>query len=212
MNPYRKLRRFLWRLSVRWLKRGPRFSRYYAYSVLRYVGNNLPNREGRVLAIGHSEKLAKVLNIKATDSVSANYPEYNILNLDFPDASFDFVVSDQVLEHVEGDPFQAVNECYRVLRPGGIAVHTSSLLIPIHKQKGMGDFWRFTPDAFSLLHRNWSEIINVGSWGSRKAFFIMAMDWIRYLPVPKTRIHPLHRLAMKNDLAWPITVWVVASK
>lgn len=212
MNLYRKLRNFLWRLSIKGFVLGPRLSRYYAYGILRGIGNTLPVKRGRVLSISHSNKLIVVLKISPNEVVEANYPEYDILNLNFPDESFDFVLSDQVLEHVDGNPFQAVNECYRVLRPGGIAVHTSSVLIGVHKANGGGDFWRFTPEGFSTLHKNWSKIINTGSWGSLKAFSLMGLDYIRYLPVPINKWHPLNRLAVKNDPNYPITVWIVARK
>jgi SAM-dependent methyltransferase len=39
-----------------------------------------------------------------------------------PDASVDFVFSDQVFEHVLNQP-QAFREIYRVLKPGGVSVH-----------------------------------------------------------------------------------------
>jgi len=42
----------------------------------------------------------------------------NIMATTWDDASFDFVLSFDVLEHVP-DPFQAFVECHRILRPGG---------------------------------------------------------------------------------------------
>jgi len=45
----------------------------------------------------------------------------SILNLDFPDDSFDFVISRLVLEHLP-DPLSAIREVRRVLRTGGKAV------------------------------------------------------------------------------------------
>jgi 2-polyprenyl-3-methyl-5-hydroxy-6-metoxy-1,4-benzoquinol methylase len=42
------------------------------------------------------------------------------------------VVSDQVLEHVVGDPQTAIDETLRVLRPGGIVIHTTCFMNPIH--------------------------------------------------------------------------------
>lgn len=62
----------------------------------------------------------------------------------------------------EGNPQQHVDECRRVLLPGEIAVHTTCLSNPIHGAPG--DFWRFTPDGLSLLHRAWCEILDVGGW------------------------------------------------
>jgi SAM-dependent methyltransferase len=41
------------------------------------------------------------------------------------------VITDQALEHL-ADPRRAVQEAYRVLRPGGLAVHTTRFLNPVH--------------------------------------------------------------------------------
>jgi ubiquinone/menaquinone biosynthesis C-methylase UbiE len=47
--------------------------------------------------------------------------ENSILSIDYPDNSFDFVVTRLVVEHVP-DPLVACRELYRVLKPGGIVV------------------------------------------------------------------------------------------
>ena len=106
-------------------------------------GRLLPHRSGRVLSISHSENLATLLGLQPTEVVEASYPAHNILSLDFEDTSYDFILSDQVLEHVEGNPQQAIDECHRILKPGGIAVHTTCFINPVHKVPN--DFWRFTP-------------------------------------------------------------------
>ena len=72
----------------------------------------------RCLSISGSERLAAVLGMRAAKIVEARYPEHTMLALRFPDDSFDACVSDQVLEHVEGNPFDAVRESFRVVRPG----------------------------------------------------------------------------------------------
>lgn len=68
--------------------------------------------------------------------------------LSFADGSVGTVVCVEVLEHVF-DPIRAVQEMHRVLRPGGVAILTSVMFMPIHAHPW--DFWRFTPDGFAKL-------------------------------------------------------------
>lgn len=209
MNIYRELRGLAWRASMTGLPRGPHITRYYMYNRLHAIGPRLPNKNGRVLSISHSGNLAELVGLQPREIVSAGYPEHNILSLDFPDASFDYVLSDQVLEHVEGDPYQAISECHRVLRRGGIALHTTCFINPIHGAPK--DFWRFTPDALSLLHQGWAEVIEVGGWGNLQVWSVV-QDGIRFVGVPHAKWHPLHQLAMRNDPLWPIVTWIVVRK
>ena len=141
--------------------------------------------------------------------MEASYPAHNILSLDFEDTSYDFVLSDQVLEHVEGNPQQAIDECHRILKPGGIAVHTTCFINPVHKVPN--DFWRFTPEALCLLHRTWAEVIEYGGWGNFEVWSVVR-DGMRLEGVPHAKWHPLHWVATKNDSLWPIVTWIVAKK
>jgi SAM-dependent methyltransferase len=54
------------------------------------------------------------------------------------------------LEHVE-NVHRAMEEVYRVLKPGGMVILSSVMNFPIHDYPG--DYWRFTPKAFELLLR-----------------------------------------------------------
>jgi SAM-dependent methyltransferase len=184
-----------------------RFSMYEALEA--FVPPLVPTEKAKVLAIGNSWVLAKMIAPNAT-IVEANYPEYNILSLPFPDDTFDVVVTDQVLEHVEGDPFVAVEECRRVLKLAGIAVHTAPLLIQIHGFPS--DFWRFTPDGLALLARGHSEVLMADGWGNR---YLWLLSWSGVLfgrQVPLAAWHPYHRIAVINEPHYPIAVWVVARK
>ncbi|MCJ7523876.1 MAG: class I SAM-dependent methyltransferase [Candidatus Aminicenantes bacterium] len=191
------------------LPRGPHITRYFMYEHLRNVGETLSSKEGDVLSISHSQKLCELLNIKPRTLIEANYPDHNFLSLQFPDETFDFIFSDQVLEHVEGDPQQAIDESWRVLRPGGIALHTTCLINPIHDEPN--DYWRFTPAALRLLARKFSRIIDCGGWGNFTAWPLIR-DGLRFDGIPHTKWHPLHRIATHNDPEWPITTWIVAQK
>jgi SAM-dependent methyltransferase len=184
-----------------------RFSMYAALSDRLAAHDGLTKK---CLSISGSSRIARVMGLKAAKIVEAAYPEHSMLALGFADAAFDFCVSDQVLEHVEGDPFEAVRESFRVVAPGGFVVHASCLLNPVHREPG--DFWRFTPDALALLCRTaGGTVIEAASWGNREALALTQVG-IRMQKVPADPRHPLHRIAIANDPNWPIHTWVVARK
>lgn len=137
----------LLRLSMKSLPRGPHITRFSMYRHLSRFRQS-PRVGAKVLSISHSKHLCEVLGLDRQVVTEANYPEANMLSLLFADGSFDYVVSDQVLEHVEGDPQVAIDETLRVLRPGGIAIHATCFINPIHEVPG--DFWRFTPGGAAI--------------------------------------------------------------
>jgi SAM-dependent methyltransferase len=183
------------------------------FAMYRALSDRLAGRDGlrtRCLSISGSSRLAHVLGLKAARIVDAAFPEHTMLKLGFDDATFDVCVSDQVLEHIEGNPFDAVKESFRVVMPGGFVVHTTCVLNPIHKEPG--DFWRFTPDALALLCRAaGGDVVQTGSWGNRQALTLTQLG-IRNQKVPADPTHPLHRIAAANDPNWPIHTWVIARK
>jgi SAM-dependent methyltransferase len=69
-------------------------------------------------------------------------------HLSFADESIGALLALDTLEHV-ADPRRAMEEVWRVLRPGGITLISSVMFFPIHAHPW--DFWRFTPEGFSQL-------------------------------------------------------------
>ncbi len=72
----------------------------------------------------------------------------DVERLDFYNNSVGTVIMLNTLEHVK-NPFDAMKEINRVLRPEGILVMSSVMNFPIHDYPS--DYWRFTPEAFRLL-------------------------------------------------------------
>ncbi len=199
---------FLYQLTTIGLSKGPHVTRYYMYNHLSNYSKNYPGHL-KVLSISHSEYLAKLLGFSDQQITDVSYPEFNVLQLPFADGEFDCVVSDQVLEHVEGEPQLAINELFRVLKPNGIALHTTCFINPVHKCPN--DYWRFTPDALRLLTKQHGDVLDVGGWGN---FLVWPFVFIglRFQPIPDARWHPAHWIAIKNSSSWPIVTWVLTQK
>lgn len=78
----------------------------------------------------------------------------NLHSLDLPDASVGTALMLDTLEHVEY-PRRAMDEVYRVLKPGGLVVMSSVMKFHIHDYPD--DYWRFTPEAFRSLLKPFSQ-------------------------------------------------------
>ncbi|MDO8366385.1 MAG: methyltransferase domain-containing protein [Saprospiraceae bacterium] len=70
----------------------------------------------------NEEDLAHARNLNA-NVANLRYEPANALDLSYSNASFDLIVSCEVIEHV-GQPEKMVQEMSRVLRPGGVAIMT----------------------------------------------------------------------------------------
>ena len=159
-----------------------------------------------VLAVSGSGHLARRLTACA-HVTETTYPDVDICALPYEDGTFNMVVSDQVLEHVR-DPITAVAESVRVTEPGGLIVHTTCCVNPIH---GRPDYWRFTPDGLALLVPADAKLLATGGWGNPLVWLLVALG-ARFVPVPHAKWHPLHWLATWNHPDWPVVVWLVVEK
>lgn len=73
----------------------------------------------------------------------------------FQDNSVDLFVVLEVLEHVQ-NPQKAVNEIFRVLKPGGKVIVSTPFIFQIHDMPH--DYWRFTSYGLKLLLENFMEV------------------------------------------------------
>ncbi|MFQ5911350.1 MAG: methyltransferase domain-containing protein [Thermoplasmata archaeon] len=184
-------------------------TRYFMYKRIGTVLQDLPC-VGRVLGISGVGQLYAYFDQRNSELVDLHYPRVDAHSLPFRDGSFDWVLTDQVLEHIE-NPFQVVEESRRVLKPGGYAIHTSCLINPVHHAPK--DYWRFTPDALAYLCRNFGETMECASWGNRVVVLLIAIrDAFRRVQIPERRGSLRRLLATWNEEEWAISTWVVARK
>ena len=72
------------------------------------------------------------------------------------DSSFDVVICTEVLEHVE-NPFFAMQEIFRVLKPGGRMYASSPFDFRLHGP--LPDNWRITEHGWRILLREFSNVV-----------------------------------------------------
>ncbi|MBI5479982.1 MAG: methyltransferase domain-containing protein [Deltaproteobacteria bacterium] len=80
---------------------------------------------------------------------------YDVQQLQFPDARFDVVVCDAILEHVPA-PTTAIRELRRVLKPGGRVWVEVPFNQPYHPSPQ--DYWRVTPEGLQLWMRDFEPL------------------------------------------------------
>jgi SAM-dependent methyltransferase len=136
-------------------------------------GNPYPRRFDEIL--GELPEDAAILDLGGGDRW---HPDSRVLNLEylpyrrvdlyadglqlpFADDSFDFIMSQAVLEHVP-DPVKAVSEMKRVLKPGARIYAEFAFMQPLHAVPF--HFYNITPHGAKLLFGDWSNL-QIGSFG-----------------------------------------------
>lgn len=118
----------------------------------------------KAVEFGGSNGFIAGLFAGADYEVAPNAPAVDVQDLAaYGSDVYDFVVLDEILEHVER-PWIAVEEVRRILKPGGCLITSSPFMIAEHKVPL--DYWRFTKDGLRVLLHNYSRV-DTFSWGNQ---------------------------------------------
>ena len=123
---------------------------------------------------------------------SLNYPEFDLCAPHGQVGTFDVVICEQVLEHVE-DPRAAAANLHALCVPGGHVIVSTPFLIRVHELPayGMKDYWRFTPRGLSKLLTDAGLIVDhVEGWGNRDCIVGNLDRWPAYRRWQSLRSEP----------------------
>jgi SAM-dependent methyltransferase len=183
-------------------------TRYYMY---RQIGAAIGHQlRGKILGISGIENFERWIDRPNSKLVDVWYPLVDMQKLPFEAEEFDVVISDQVISNVV-NPFLAIHEAFRVLKKGGLAIHTTSFWSPILNYPK--DRFRFSPEGLLALCPENIEVMECGGWGNRLATILMLIrdPFFRFMQIPD-RPGLRHWLATYNDPRYPIHTWIVAKK
>jgi SAM-dependent methyltransferase len=136
----------------------------------------------RHIGIDHPDTPHKKLNIDLHGSA---------YRIPVADSSFDSAICTAVLEHLE-EPEQALRECYRAIKSGGVAIYSVPFIWHLHEEPR--DFYRFSKYGLKYLFEKVGfEIIEIkplsGFWvtfGQLFVYYIYRFNqgplrWIRII-------------------------------
>lgn len=92
--------------------------------------------------------------------------------LGFADNTIGMALLLDTVEHVR-EPWAALAEVHRCLRPGGVVILTSHFFFPIHGYPE--DFWRFSSSGFAVLLKDFSVVANIMSGHRRLPHTVCAI-------------------------------------
>ncbi len=153
-----------------------------------------------VLDIGGGEGFEKMLapykgwfkniNYRTFDAEEKYKPDIlgDAHNIPLANESEEAIISKSVLEHLY-DPKKAVEEIFRVLKPGGKVLAYTHFIYPYHARRGVyKDYFRFTDEGLKYLFRQFShlELKKHGGYFTALAFFFPKHYRLRFFLDPVT--------------------------
>ena len=137
--------------------------------------------------------------------VAPNAPAVDVQDLSaYRSDSYDFVVLDEILEHVPR-PWIATAEVHRILKPGGCLITSSPFMVAEHKVPL--DYWRFTKDGLGVLLGDFAEV-ELRSWGNARSVSYL----MNGMMVSTRETIAAGAFDLSNKEKFAISVWAYAWK
>ena len=159
--------------------------------IFLYLKNktNVFNKQLRLLHVAPESQLKKFfLKCESLDYVTADLSKpdvmvkIDIMNIQFEENSFDVILCNHVLEHVDDDK-KAMDELYRILKPEGFAIlqvpisyaisktyENPNAITPEQREKEFGQF-----DHVRLYGKDYGDSLTASGFTLEKWNFIKAM-------------------------------------
>ena len=144
-------------------------------------------------------------NFKFKSYKSWDYPNFDICSDMKYQNKFDFIIADNVWEHLKY-PYRATKNVYNLLNDNGYFLIIVPFLIRVHEVPI--DCTRWTKDGLKyLLEDSGFKIVNIftNSWGNRKCV-------ISNLRTDNTWSRIWFYRDFKNEKNFPVQVWAIAKK
>ncbi|PCI30367.1 hypothetical protein COB55_00160 [Candidatus Wolfebacteria bacterium] len=109
-------------------------------------------QEGNILDIGSAHWNYPKEHFQNVTTLDLKQPADiigSIMDMPFQDETFDCVICLETLEHVE-NPFEAMREVLRVLKPNGKFIGSTPFTHKLHGEE-YGDYWRFTRQCWKNI-------------------------------------------------------------
>ena len=164
-----------------------------------------------ILSIDNNPDIDKMLLLKSPGAKisKAIYPSDDAQNLyKIKDEEFDVVYSHQVLEHIP-KPWIAAKEMVRVLKKGGVGIHTTCAFNPRHGLPEFNDYYRFLPDGLEQLFDG-VEVIIKDEWGNKEALIYNLAINDGYGALGGRRFNKI--IGERNDGLYPWVTWIIFRK
>ena len=169
------------------------------------------DREVRTLVAGLEPAPRRVVEISGrvwqdagfSSYTSVQYPAFDIAQARLPD-SFDLVIAEHILEHVE-QPERAAHNIRAMLSPGGHALIVTPFLYKVHDDPV--DFTRWTEKGLRRLMVSCGfplETIRSGSWGIRAC--------VEATLRREFRLFNRYLHSLQHEPQFPVVVWGLARR